>query len=179
MHRVARLICHLPLVAGASPGMEERGHPVGTVELGAGEGALEVPQIINGCWQFAGGHGQLSPDSLVEAMHSLAAGGLNAFDTADIYGPSEKIVGQMVKSCDQATPPLVLTKLVPRSNSVGAEAVAATVDRSLAALNVASLDLVQYHTWDYGISGEVRSSYHYALVSFCEPLIYPIITGRL
>ena len=117
-------------------------------ELGTGENAVRVPVVVSGCWQFAGGHGQLDSSKLVAAMGSLHAAGLYAFDTADIYGPSESIVGEYVGASGETTP-VVFTKLVPRSNTASSATIAASIDRSIASLRVSALDLVQYHTWSY------------------------------
>jgi diketogulonate reductase-like aldo/keto reductase len=126
------------------------------IVLGSGSTAVTLPTVINGCWQFAGGHGQLSRPDLVDAMKSLRGAGLYAFDTADIYGPSEEIVGEFVKrtlaeggSSQPEPPPVILTKLVPRSDDAPADVFTATIERSLRALNVQTLDVVQFHTWDY------------------------------
>ncbi|MFW5815008.1 MAG: aldo/keto reductase, partial [Spirochaetota bacterium] len=49
---------------------------------------LEIPRIVTGLWQVAGGHGEIDPGKAVDHMASLHAEGLTAFDMADHYGPA-------------------------------------------------------------------------------------------
>lgn len=49
--------------------------------------------ILNGCWTLAGGHGRVVESEILDVMEVYARNGLTSFDTADIYGPSERILG--------------------------------------------------------------------------------------
>lgn len=103
-----------------------------------------------GCWQLAGGHGREVFDGLEGTLQAFAAAGFTSFDTADIYGPSEQLLGQFQAAWSSSGgPPLqLLTKYVPNIFQSGAPApaaVEAAIRRSLANLQVQSLDLVQLH----------------------------------
>mmetsp|Transcript_20955 Transcript_20955/g.45854 ORF Transcript_20955/g.45854 Transcript_20955/m.45854 type:complete len:370 (+) Transcript_20955:26-1135(+) len=118
--------------------------------------------IINGCWQLAGGHGREVFDGIQEKLKAHAEAGFTTFDTADIYGPSEQILGEFQKSWrDSGKPPVqVFTKYVPNvfQSRPSPSGVEAAVRRSLAALQTDSLDLVQMHWWEYGIPGMVDTA---------------------
>lgn len=113
--------------------------------------------ILNGCWTLAGGHGRDVFDDIDGKLAAHAEAGFTTFDTADIYGPSEAILGKFQRRwTDSGKPALQLfTKYVPRL--AGAKpapaAVKAAVERSLGALQVDDLDLVQMHWWDYDQPG--------------------------
>jgi hypothetical protein len=67
---------------------------VPTVQLGT----LKITRTIQGQWQLAGGHGRISESQALENMKAHLDAGISTLDTADIYGPSELIVGKFVKS---------------------------------------------------------------------------------
>lgn len=76
--------------------------PVPTVRLG--RSSLEVSKTIQGHWQLSGGHGKIrEPDALAN-MDAHFKAGITTLDTADIYGPSELIVGKYVTGNPQAVP---------------------------------------------------------------------------
>lgn len=56
--------------------------------------ATTFSPILNGCWTLAGGHGRIDPAQFVNVACEHMSAGLTTFDTADIYGPSESILGQ-------------------------------------------------------------------------------------
>ncbi|KAI8466749.1 MAG: NADP-dependent oxidoreductase domain-containing protein [Monoraphidium minutum] len=130
--------------------------------LGTGAGALQFAPIINGCWQLAGGHGREVFDGIEAKLAAHAAAGFTTFDTADIYGPSERILGEFQASwAAQGNPPVqVLTKYVPNvfQQRVTPAGVEAAMQKSLGALRVQQLDLVQMHWWDYAIPGMVDAA---------------------
>jgi len=55
--------------------------------------ATRFSPLINGCWTLAGGHGRIVESEILQVMEMYARSGLTSFDTADIYGPSESILG--------------------------------------------------------------------------------------
>ena len=63
-----------------------------TVGFNDGSSTRFAP-LINGCWTLAGGHGRIVESEIVQVMEMYARSGLTSFDTADIYGPSESILG--------------------------------------------------------------------------------------
>lgn len=118
--------------------------------------------ILNGCWTLAGGHGRVEPKAFVDVAVKHAEAGLTTFDTADIYGPSEAILGEFRRAWAErkgagAPQPQLFTKYVPNifQSRPTRASVEASIRRSLKALDVPALDLVQMHWWDYGVPGMV------------------------
>jgi len=60
-------------------------------------GSLTVSRTIQGYWQLAGGHGKYKETDAIDNMNAHYNAGMTTLDTADIYGPSELIVGTFVK----------------------------------------------------------------------------------
>ena len=96
---------------------------------------------------------------MLEVMEEHALAGLTTFDTADIYGPSEQVLGAFREAWatrhPTLAPPEVFTKLVPnifRERPTKAT-VEAAIQRSCAALRTRQLDCVQLHWWDYSVPG--------------------------
>ncbi len=77
---------------------------VPTVQLGGGKSSLRVSRTIQGYWQLAGGHGSYREVDAIENMQAHFDAGVTTLDTADIYGPSELIVGKFVKTKPEAIP---------------------------------------------------------------------------
>ena len=77
---------------------------VPSVRLGGGKSSLEVSRTIQGHWQLAGGHGRYREVDAVGNMQAHFDAGITTLDTADIYGPSELIVGKFVQDQPKAIP---------------------------------------------------------------------------
>jgi aryl-alcohol dehydrogenase-like predicted oxidoreductase len=75
---------------------------VPTVQLG--KGTLKVTRTIQGQWQLAGGHGRYRESEALDNMKAHLDAGITTLDTADIYGPSELIVGKFAKTQPKAIP---------------------------------------------------------------------------
>lgn len=75
--------------------------------------------------------------------------GFCAFDMADIYGPAEEMYGRFLKECKDGLPVYGLTKFVPRPGAMTRAVVEASIDRSRQKMGVSTLDMVQFHWWDY------------------------------
>ena len=76
--------------------------PVPTIPLG--KSSLEVSRTIQGYWQLAGGHGKYNSDDAVQNMVAHYKAGITTLDTADIYGPSEQIMGKFIQNTPGAVP---------------------------------------------------------------------------
>ncbi|GAX79676.1 hypothetical protein CEUSTIGMA_g7117.t1 [Chlamydomonas eustigma] len=120
---------------------------------------LQTSPIINGCWQLAGGHGREVFEDITLKLAAHAEAGLTTFDTADIYGPSEGILGEFQARWHDSgkTPLQIITKYVPNvfQATPSPSTVDAAVRKSMKNLQMESLDLVQLHWWDYSIPGMV------------------------
>lgn len=75
---------------------------VPTVRLG--KSSLEVSRTIQGYWQLAGGHGTYREPDAIANMKAHFDVGITTCDTADIYGPSELIIGKYIKEQPKAIP---------------------------------------------------------------------------
>lgn len=124
-----------------------------TVELSPG---YVIPRIVNGGWQLSAGHlmDDDGPDrrQTIEQLLRLADAGLTAFDGADIYTGVEELYGELLRARPGGL--RVHTKLVPDLDmlpKISRAYVRGIVDRSLGRLGVSSLDLVQFHSWDFEI----------------------------
>ena len=129
----------------------------------------EINRVINGGWQLSTGHALQNNADLSDARNAFAQlldEGFHTFDCADIYTGVEEFIGDLVKLRKEATGKddiQVHTKFVPDADALGTinrEYVERIITRSLKRLNKEQLDLVQFHWWDYTISGYVETAQH-------------------
>jgi aryl-alcohol dehydrogenase-like predicted oxidoreductase len=142
---------------------------VGSVERHGLAPEYAISRVIKGGWQLAGGHGSIDRDQALADMRTYLRAGITTFDCADIYAGVEELIGEFLSRHrsairEGALPEVqVHTKYVPDRNTLPALArrdVEAVVDRSLKRLGVERLDLVQFHWWDYDVSGYVAAALH-------------------
>src|SRR5262245_3367549 len=112
---------------------------------------LKICRILHGMWQVAGAHGRINPQAAVDEMLKYQSAGFTTWDLADIYGPAEDLIGDFkdrlpveVRQEFQA-----LTKWVPEPQKITRQIAQASIDKSLRRMKTSSLDLVQFHWWDY------------------------------
>src|ERR671939_574969 len=116
---------------------------------------LTICQIVNGMWQVAGGHGYIDHELAIADMMKYHDAGFTTWDLADIYGPAEDFIGQFrsrlstLKGKEQLDRVQALTKWVPQPGRITRSIVNESVERSLHRMHVSSLDLLQFHWWDY------------------------------
>jgi len=112
---------------------------------------LSICRILNGMWQVSGGHGQINPDSAILEMLEYHKDGFTTWDLADIYGPAESYIGEFRKQLptNELSKSQALTKFVPNPGPMTKSIVEYYIDQSLHKMNTDSLDLVQFHWWDY------------------------------
>jgi aryl-alcohol dehydrogenase-like predicted oxidoreductase len=116
---------------------------------------LTICRILNGMWQVAGGHGHIDHELAIADMLRYHDAGFTTWDLADIYGPAEDFIGQFrrrllkLKGKEELDRIQSLTKWVPQPEKVTRSFVNENVDRSLRRMSVSSLDLLQFHWWDY------------------------------
>ena len=128
------------------------GVAVPTVKMGS----LEVSRTIQGYWQLAGGHGRYKVEDAIKNMKAHYDAGITTLDTADIYGPSEKIVGQFVQEQlekNAKPPPVPNTKFCCFRflNDIDKNEVKTRILGQIDRLKVPSLPLVQYFWYDYDV----------------------------
>jgi aryl-alcohol dehydrogenase-like predicted oxidoreductase len=119
-------------------------------------------------WQVSGAHGPVDATAAVAAMFALFDAGFITFDLADIYGPAEDIMGEFRRQLaaqrgPQAPAQLrVFTKWVPRPGKMPRSVVEQAVNRSCRRLGMTTLDLLQFHWWDYADAGYLEALRHLA-----------------
>jgi aryl-alcohol dehydrogenase-like predicted oxidoreductase len=116
---------------------------------------LNICRIVNGMWQVAGGHGNIDRESALADMIRYHEAGFTTWDLADIYGPAEDFIGEFrnrlftlrgIKELDKIQS---FTKWVPQPNRITQSMVQSSIESSLSRMHVSSLDLLQFHWWDY------------------------------
>jgi aryl-alcohol dehydrogenase-like predicted oxidoreductase len=118
---------------------------------------LKINKIINGMWQVAGGHGNIDQDLAIKDMIKYHESGLTSWDLADIYGPAEDFVGKFrdiiadLKGEKELEKIQAFTKWVPRPEKITRMLVKENLQRSLYRMKMNSLDLLQFHWWEYNI----------------------------
>ena len=116
---------------------------------------LTICRIANGMWQVAGGHGYIDHELAIADMMRYHDAGFTSWDLADIYGPAEDFIGQFrrkvltLKGKEELERIQALTKWVPQPGRITRSIVKENIERSLRRMSVSSLDLLQFHWWDY------------------------------
>lgn len=116
---------------------------------------LTICRILNGMWQVAGGHGYIDDELAINDMIKYHNAGFTTWDLADIYGPAEDFIGQFRrrlltdKGKEELDKNQALTKWVPQPGIITRPIVNENIERSLRRMNTKSLDLLQFHWWDY------------------------------
>ena len=116
---------------------------------------LTIYRMVNGMWQVAGGHGYIDHELAIADMMRYHDAGFTSWDLADIYGPAEDFIGQFrhevlrLKGEEELKRIQALTKWVPHPGRITRSMVNENIQRSLRRMNVDSIDLLQFHWWDY------------------------------
>ena len=126
---------------------------------------LQICRILNGMWQVAGGHGQINQESAISEMLQYHEAGLTSWDMADIYGPAEEFLGQFRKKLaekgeDELAKIQALTKFVPSPGPMTRSIVEHYIDKSIKRMNVKSIDVLQFHWWDYNDASYIDALHH-------------------
>ncbi|XP_038902796.1 1-deoxyxylulose-5-phosphate synthase YajO isoform X1 [Benincasa hispida] len=136
-----------------------------TVTVSNGKDSLEICRVLNGMWQTSGGWGRIDRDAAVEAMLRYADAGLSTFDMADHYGPAEDLYGIFINRVRRERPELLesvrgLTKWVPPPVKMTSSYVRESINISRKRMDVPSLDMLQFHWWDYSNPGYLDALKH-------------------
>jgi aryl-alcohol dehydrogenase-like predicted oxidoreductase len=133
---------------------------------------LKICRILNGMWQVAGGHGEIDPETAISEMFSYHDAGLTTWDMADIYSPAEEYLGEFRKRLekqrgkDEAGKIQALTKFVPNPGPMTGPIVEQYIKKSIKKMNVDSIDVLQFHWWDYNDTRYIDALYH--LTKLCD-----------
>lgn len=116
---------------------------------------LTICRIVNGMWQVAGGHGQIDHELAMADMLRYHDAGFTTWDLADIYGPAEDFIGEFRRRLSKAKGKEELdkiqsfTKWVPQPSRITRSMVNSSIETSIRRMDVSSLDLLQFHWWEY------------------------------
>ena len=116
----------------------------------------QAPRVVIGCWQILERHAD--EKEAVRTLSAYAAAGFTTFDTADIYGRSETILGSLRST---GVEPVVHTKFV--TGEAGEGAARAVNERSRRALGGVP-DLVAFHWWDNEDPRFVQAAHHLTIL---------------
>uniref|UniRef100_A0A7C8ZJV0 NADP-dependent oxidoreductase domain-containing protein n=1 Tax=Opuntia streptacantha TaxID=393608 RepID=A0A7C8ZJV0_OPUST len=136
------------------------------ITLSNGNDSLDIFRILNGMWQTSGGWGRIDRDDAVDAMLRYADAGFTTFDMADHYGPAEDLYGIFINRVRrERTPKLLaeirgLTKWVPPPVKMTRSFVEDSINKSRKRMDVACLDMLQFHWWDYANPGYLDALKH-------------------
>jgi len=116
---------------------------------------LHICRILNGMWQVSGAHGRIDPTAAIKNMFDYLDAGFTTWDLADHYGPAEDFIGEFrhqlaaLRGAEALTGIQAFTKWVPRPGRMTRRIVADNIARSLRRMGVETLDLLQFHWWEY------------------------------
>ena len=112
---------------------------------------LKIARVITGLWQVADMERDgrvLDPDATAAAMVPYVKAGFTTFDMADHYGSAELIAGRH-RVLHRSPATQLFTKWVPKPGPVTRADVRVAVERAVARLQGAPIDLMQFHAWTF------------------------------
>jgi aryl-alcohol dehydrogenase-like predicted oxidoreductase/enamine deaminase RidA (YjgF/YER057c/UK114 family) len=122
---------------------------------------LRVSRAITGLWQIADMERDgrtLDLEKTAAAMSPYVAAGLTTFDMADHYGSAELVAGAHRALHNKDVQ--LLTKWVPTPGRVSKADARAAVERALARLQSDTIDLLQFHAWNYADASWLETLLH-------------------
>ncbi|MEO8426544.1 MAG: aldo/keto reductase, partial [Verrucomicrobiota bacterium] len=115
-----------------------------------GRTGWRISEISFGAWAIGGAWGQVDDEESLATLHAALDGGVNFFDTADVYGDgrSERLLAKLKKERKETF--YIATKAgrcLPEQTTEGysRKNLTAFVNRSLKNLNTETIDLLQLH----------------------------------
>jgi aryl-alcohol dehydrogenase-like predicted oxidoreductase len=115
-----------------------------------GRTGWKISEISFGAWAIGGAWGNVDDQESLAALHAALDGGVNFFDTADVYGDghSERLLAKLKKQRKEKF--YIATKAgrrlpVQTIEGYNRKNLNAWVDRSLKNLNTDTIDLLQLH----------------------------------
>jgi len=116
---------------------------------------LRICRLLSGLWQVSGGHGRIEPEAAVAEMVAYHDAGFTTWDLADHYGPAEDFIGEFRRRLVARSGPEALaemqafTKWVPSPGPMTRQVAERAVDVSRRRMDMETLDLLQFHWWEY------------------------------
>ena len=120
---------------------------------------LRICRLLTGMWQVSGAHGRIDPAAAVAAMVAYHDAGYTTWDLADHYGPAEDLIGAFRRRLAGSRGATALgqvqafTKWVPAPGRITRRMVEDAVARSCRRMGADTLDLLQFHWWEYDDPG--------------------------
>jgi aryl-alcohol dehydrogenase (NADP+) len=125
-----------------------------------GKTGLKVSRLCLGCMSFGSSKWRswvLDEEAARPFVQKALEGGINFFDTADVYsqGESEKVVGAALKDFAKRDEVVIATKVNgpmghdPNNRGLSRKHILAGIDASLKRLQTDYVDLYQIHRFDY------------------------------
>ena len=115
-----------------------------------GRTGWKISEISFGAWAIGGAWGDVNDDESLTTLHAALDGGVNFFDTADVYGDgrSERLLAKLKRERKERF--YIATKAgrrLPQQTAAGysRKNLTAFVHRSLRNLNTDTIDLLQLH----------------------------------
>jgi aryl-alcohol dehydrogenase-like predicted oxidoreductase len=116
---------------------------------------LRICRLLNGMWQVSGAHGPIDRRAAIQDMFAYHDAGFSTWDLADHYGPAEDFIGEFRRQLTASRGVEALaniqafTKWVPEPGRMTQHIVEENIKVSLRRMSVDTLDLLQFHWWDY------------------------------
>lgn len=116
---------------------------------------LNICRVLNGMWQVSGAHGGIDSTRAIASMFKYMDAGFTTWDLADHYGSAEDFIGEFrrqlvaTRGKEALSNLQAFTKWVPRPTKMTRRLVEQNIDRSLKRMGVETLDLMQFHWWEY------------------------------
>ena len=117
---------------------------------------LRICRLLNGLWQVSGAHGTIDRRAAIADMFAYHDAGFTTWDLADHYGPAEDFIGEFRKQMattrgvEALASIQAFTKWVPDPGRMTRQIVEENIQVSRRRMGVDTLDLLQFHWWDYG-----------------------------
>lgn len=144
---------------------------------------LPVCRLLNGLWQVSGGHGRIDPAAAVAEMLGYHDAGFTTWDLADHYGPAEEFIGAFRRQLAARSGPQAVdqvqafTKWVPAPGPMTRQIVERAVDVSRRRMDTETLDLLQFHWWEYRDPRYLEALEHLAALRATGKLRYLGLTN--
>jgi aryl-alcohol dehydrogenase-like predicted oxidoreductase len=116
---------------------------------------LRTCRLLNGLWQVSGAHGPIDPQTAIQSMFDYHDAGFTTWDLADHYGPAEDFIGEFrrrlatARGSEALASMQAFTKWVPQLGPMTRRIVEGAIAVSRRRMHVETLDLLQFHWWDY------------------------------
>lgn len=129
---------------------------------------MNICRLLVGMWQVSGAHGPIDQTAAIRSLFDHCDAGFTTFDLADHYGPAENFIGEFrrqlaaQRDSESLTNLQVFTKWVPRPGMMPRSLVEQAIDRSCRRLDMTTLDLLQFHWWDYADASYLDALRHLA-----------------